>query len=236
MRRLGTILISLLTILALGGSILAANPRGVPHRYLPGSLDGGLERVTVADGGRTVAAWAYRSGAQYDIAISFTDEQGRWSEPLFFGENDGRDQIAPALTADGSGNLYLAFTDRTEGRVLLSWSRADAQFWSAPLALTAPASTVDSPAVRVVGDRLVVAFRLDGRITMIDLPLAGEGGLSLQGISDHPDPVEYVPGAGGDEPNADGDATDEEIIGGGTLPAEIGLPGPKKSQTSDTLR
>jgi hypothetical protein len=196
MRRSVAVIVSVLTILALGTSVLAASPRGVPHRYAPNSLDGRLTEVTRTEDGRTVAAWAYRNGAEYDIAISRTDENGRWSEPEFIGIDDGRDQVQPALAFDAAGNAYLAYADRAEGRVLLSALGADARTWSRPIALTAPGEGAESPALLVVGERLVVAYRIGDELKMIDLPLPGGNGISLQTIVDHPDPVEYVPNPG----------------------------------------
>jgi hypothetical protein len=55
--------------------------------------------------------------------------------------------------------------------------------------------------LRVVSDRLAVAFRIGDELQLIDLPLTDTSGqISLLGIVDHPDPVEYVPDPGTDDP------------------------------------
>lgn len=184
-----------LALVVAGGTILAGGPGRVadtPHRYNPQSLDGRLTLLNSATDGRAWAAWAYRSGAQYDIALTTRDDAGLWSEPVFIGDGDGRDQVEPVLAADSSGNLYVAYTDREEGRILLSSMRAGAGRWSAPMPVTAPGSGSHAPALRVVADRLVVAYRKGSDIVIIDLPLIGVG-MSLNGLGDHPDPVGYAP-------------------------------------------
>ncbi len=212
MRKTVMILISISTILALSGSVLAASPRELPHRYNPNSMDGKLTQLTRTTDGRTWAAWAYRSGAQFDVAVTSTDENGYWSEPIFIGANDGADQIQPVMAGDFDGNVYLAFTDRASGRILLATLSAGSDTWTAPLALTAPCAGASSPALRVVRDRLVVAYRSGRGIDMIDLPLAGiDGGFSSDTINDNPDPVEYNP-----EPEEEVDDPDNGVITIGT--------------------
>jgi hypothetical protein len=196
-----TVFLSLLTIFALGTSVLADPPRGVPHRYAPNSLDGRLAQIDRVEGDRTLAAWAYRNGAEYDIAISRVDENGQWTEPVFIGLDDGRDQTQPALALDADGNAYLAYADQAEQRVLVAVLRADRDEWSFSLAVTAPGAEAQSPALRVVGNRLVVAFRTGEELQMIDLPLTQtDDQPSLLTIVDGPEPVEYVPTPGTDSP------------------------------------
>jgi hypothetical protein len=202
MRKSVTVLISVLCILALGTVVLAGPRRGAPHRYAPNSLDGRLAQIERIEGERTLAAWAYRNGAEYDIAISQMDESGHWTEPVFIGIDDGRDQIQPALALDAGGNVYLAYSDRAEGRVLVVVLRADRNEWSRPVALSSRGAGAQSPLLHIVGNRLVVAYRTGEDLQMIDLPLTETNGLpSLLTIIDHPDPVEYVPGPGTDVPS-----------------------------------
>jgi hypothetical protein len=201
MRKSVTVFATVLCVLALGTAVLAASARGVPHRYSPHSLDGRLAQIDRVEGDSSLAAWAYRNGAEYDIAISRVDENGRWTEPVFIGVDDGRDQTQPALALDSDGNAYLAYADRAEGRVLLVVLRADRDEWSRPVALTALGADAQSPLLRVVGNRLVVAYRTGEELQMIDLPLTGSDEQpSLLQIVDHPDPVEYVPNPGTDSP------------------------------------
>ena len=224
MRKSVTVIVTILTILALGTSVFAATPRGLPHRYAPNSLDGRLTQVTRVEDGRTLAAWAYRNGAEYDIAVSRVDENGRWSEPMFIGIDDGRDQVQPALAIDADGNAYLAFADRAEGRILLSALCVDGEAWSRPVALTAPGAEATSPALLIVGDRLVVAYQTGGDLKMIDLPLTGtDGSASLLTIVDHPDPVEYVPNPGDASP-IDGWKGGRWIIDDQDRPIDVMIP------------
>jgi hypothetical protein len=207
MRKTVMILISTFTILALSGSVLAASPRELPHRYNPNSMDGKLTQLTRATDGRTWAAWAYRSGAQYDVAVTSTDENGYWSDPIFIGSNNDGDQVQPVMAGDVDGNVYLAYTDRASGRIQLATLSAGTDRWTPAIPLTEPGSGASSPALRVVRDRLVVAYRSGRGIDMIDLPLAGiDGGFSSTTINDNPDPVEYRP-----NPKDDGDEPEDGI-------------------------
>lgn len=213
MRKSVTVLVAILMILALGTSVYAATPRGLPHRYAPKSLDGRLTQVTRVEDGSILAAWAYRNGPEYDIAISRADENGRWSEPVFIGVDDGRDQVQPVLTLDADGNAYLAFADRAAGRILLSKLRADGNGWTLPMVLTAPGTGAESPSLLVAGDKIIVAYRIGDEVKMIALPLTVMDGIvSLDTIVDHPDPVEYV-SPPGDAPPIDGWKDGKWIIG-----------------------
>jgi hypothetical protein len=174
----------------LAGSLAWAGPHGrqLPHRYLPGSLDGRLVEVTNPADGTLWSAWAYRNGAEYDLALSFRDELGFWSEPLLIGADDGLDQTQPALAADSRGNVYLAYTEQRPDRIMLCWLQAGTTTWSDPVALTELGIRAMYPALRVVGERLVVAFRSGRGSVILDLPLLE----SVVGTSmnDGPDPVE----------------------------------------------
>jgi len=236
MRKSVTVIVTILTILALGTSVFAETPRGLPHRYAPNSLDGRLTQVTRVEGGRTLAAWAYRNGPEYDIAVSRVDDNGRWTEPVFIGIDDGRDQVQPALAIDPDGNAYLAFADRAEGRILLSALCADGNAWSRPIALTAPGAEAASPALLVVGDRLVVAYQTGDELKMIDLPLTGTDGIaSLLTIVDHPDPVEYVPDPGDTSP-IDGWKDGRWIIDDQDRPVDVMIGRRGQNEGSDSPR
>ena len=85
MRKLLTVLI--LTTLA-AGTVSAAG-KGVrrddyPTRYVPRSLDGAIVQIQNDVDGRGWSAWAYRNGAEYDLAVSVSTSPGVWSEPRFF--------------------------------------------------------------------------------------------------------------------------------------------------------
>lgn len=209
-----------LTICLVGASLATAAIADQPRRYNPRSLDGALATVHNPVDGRTWSAWAYRAGAEYDIAISYRDDSGVWSEPVFLGAYDRRDQVHPALVADPAGNLYLAYTDRSSGAVLLTALRAGSESWFDPVPVTLADERGHMPALSVVRDRLVVAFRSGNGIVIRDFPL-----LSLPytggSINDHPDPF----GMGGDGGSAGGggDDDDDDDDGGASGSSNGGL-------------
>ena len=71
---------------------------------------------------------------------------------------------------------------------------------------------------------------------MIDLPLTGTDGIaSLLTIVDHPDPVEYVPGPGGDTP-ADGWRDGRWVIDDSDRPVNVTIPSRGTSESSGSIR
>ncbi len=187
-----TSLATLLTATCLlTGSLAFAGPRmseqQQPLRYNPRSLDGPLVTVTTGLDGRTWSAWANRDGAEYDIALSFRDPGGVWSEPRFIGRDDGTDQVQPALAVDGFGTVYLAFADLGTGAVRYTALPAGGSAWTAVTAVTRDGERGFMPALSIVGGRLVVAFR-SGRLVVIrDVPLL-DPAVRPEGIHDSPDP------------------------------------------------
>ena len=204
MRKPVAMLVNLLVASCLCSSSFAAGTRTLPHRYLPGSLDNGLSLLRSADGG-TIAVWAYRSGAEYDIACSRAEAGGRWTEPTFIGAGDGVDQLEPALAEDGDGNLFVAYTDAALGTIRVALLEADGALAAEPLVVRSKDSRASFSAAQliVVGEHVIVAFRDAERTRMIDVPRA----ILLQGsalltITESGDPVEYRPGT--DQPGNDG--------------------------------
>jgi hypothetical protein len=173
---------------------------GRPHRFAPEARDGGLVQIQSPTDGRTWAAWAYRNGAEFDLAISFTDRAGFWSEPVFVGLDDGSDQIQPALAVDRLGTVYLAFVDRASDVIVITALRAGTQVWSMRTALTEPAAHGRWPSLAVVGNRLVVAYRSGDEVQIMDLPLlpALSPAATTQGINDGPDPTGIIDDSGSD--------------------------------------
>ena len=189
-------------LIAVSPALAASRTRDLPHRYLPNSLDGRLETATNPGDGSDWSAWAYRNGSEYDIAVSHRDQDGQWSEPLLIGEFDGRDQSEPFLATDRFGTVYLAFAERSPDRIMIAWKLAGRQNWTAPQPITADGLTARTPAVRVVGDRLVLCFRAGRGIVIADYPIADPvAGTTI--FNDGPDPVEVH------EPPGDGDEDDE---------------------------
>ena len=190
MRKPLSLIVALCCIVLLASSLAWAGPRGrnLPNRYLAESLDGRLvETLNPVDGTRW-AAWAYRNGAEYDLAIAFRDEQGFWSEPLLIGVDDDLDQTQPALAADNWGNIYLAYTEQKPDRIMLTWLAYESSTWSPPIALTDPSIEAMYPALHVTGESLIVAFRAGRGSVILDLPLL-DPVMHGDGLQDMPDPV-----------------------------------------------
>lgn len=169
-------------------TLAAGREAGRPHRFVPEALDAGLVRVHNPLDGRTWAAWGYRNGGEFDLALSFTTDGVSWSEPTLFGLDNASDQVEPTFALDPSGTLYLAFTDRGAKAIRLSVLPAGGTQWSTPALLTNPLLHGHSPALAVVGDRLVVAFRSKQQVLLFDVPLF-EQPLETRGINDGPDPT-----------------------------------------------
>ena len=174
-------------VLAVGALTAEGRARALPPRYSPAALDGPLVQVDNPVDGRTWAVWAFRNGAEYDLALSFVDSNGGWHVPSMVGEGDRRNQTQPALATDARGTVYLAFVDGPERRLLLTSLEAGYDEWSPVVTLSRPNERAAKPALRVVNGRLVVAYMDGVRLQLLDQPLAG----SLpEGVSEGPDPFD----------------------------------------------
>jgi hypothetical protein len=183
-RRLFPVLVLLLS--AVAAPLTFASTRPLPVGFNP-SLDGKPVYATNAASGAVWTAWSYRSHGEFDLAISYRDTSGTWSEPVFLGRLDGLDQISPALVSDAAGHLYLAYSVRQTSQIFLSVLPCGEGTWSAPMPVTPREDQYFSPALAVVADRLVVGFRaFDGKVALRDLPLHVPVNGSL-GIYDNPD-------------------------------------------------
>ena len=192
-RRRTSLAVFLTAACLLTGSLALAGPRiseqqPQPLRYNPRSLDGPLATVTSVVDGRTWSAWAYRDGSEYDVAVSFRDPGGFWSEPQFIGRDDGADQVQPALAVDALGNLYLAFADLGTGAVRFTALPAGGSSWTSGMAVTQDGERGFMPTLSIVGDRLVVAFRSGRAVVIRDVPLLDPAVVRPGGIHDSPDP------------------------------------------------
>ena len=187
-------------VLACGAAVLAAGAlaaggrsAALPPRYSPGSLDGPLVQLDNPVDGRTWAVWAFRNGAEYDLALTFVDSNGGWHAPSMVGQGDRRNQTQPTLATDAKGTVYLAFVDGPERRLLLTTLRLE-DFgwtgWSEPATLSLPDERVAKPVLKVVGGRLVVAYLVAGTPRLLDLPLVGD---LPEGVSEGPDPFDGLP-------------------------------------------
>ena len=195
MRRTRLPIVALLLALP-GASGAWAGEAALPHRYSTSSLDGGLVQIQNPVDGRAWSVWAYRSGAEYDIAVSVR-QGGLWSEPSFLGQADSKSQIQPALTVDPSGNLYLAFALREIGQIMLSTLRVGSDVWSAPVSIVGEPGRHFAPALRIVGGMLVVAYRSGAYVGITVVPLLGQVSRP-EGIQDGPDGFP-LPGSSSDD-------------------------------------
>ena len=199
---LSVVLLCLFSVLAGSAALAGTRDRDLPTRYLPGSLDGQLDMVTNQLDGREWAAWAYRNGAEFDIAVAVRDEDGIWSEPYLIGVDDGIDQAEPVLAIDSRGSLYLAYAERSPAQVLLTWLPVGGRTWHEPVELTTSGVRTGSPELKIVVDRLVVAFRAGRGLVILDLPLVDPvNGTNI--FNDGPDPVDAR--GDGAEPTSEGD-------------------------------
>lgn len=178
-------------LLGLGPGLAAAPlvlPDDVPHRYSMADRDGDPVYVTDPATGISWSAWAYRASGEFSIALAVRSPGERWSEPVFLGLDDGLDQIEPVLAVDGWGNFYLAYTQREEGAIRMSALPVGRDVWFEPRTVTARADFASSPAMLVVRDRLVLAYRAGLEVKLLDWALLGPPGTySAKGIQDGPD-------------------------------------------------
>ncbi len=193
MRRTSVSVLTLLLALSTASGVWAGS--ALPHRYSAQALDGPLLQILNPVDGRFWSIWAYRSGAEYDIAISALQEDGSWSEPRFLGEADSLSQMHPAAAVDAMGNVYLAFAVRENGRIILSTLRRGSSIWSAPVLIVGEPGRHFAPAVRIVGGELVVAYRTGAAVEISVLPLLVPD--RPAGIQDGPDSLP-LPGSTGD--------------------------------------
>ena len=164
---------------------LAAGP-GAPvfSRDYVARLDG-APVTAVGPDGRLWSVWSYRAVGEFDVAISVRGSDGTWAPATFLGRRDGVDQIYPSIAIDGNGNVYVAFATRTPQRIWTSVLPLGQPMWSEPSAVTLD-HAASAPTLRVVRDRLVIAYRDQRAVRIVDLPVY-VAPQSPDGISDGPD-------------------------------------------------
>ena len=179
----------------------------VPRRYNPRSLDRSLTVLELPDASAVWSAWSYRNQGEFDLAVSVRQADGIWSEPEWIGFGDGIDQSHPALAADASGHLYLAWSEARLGRVLMSMRPRSAASWSTPIVLTDPDAHGTSPSLAIVGGQLVAAWREGADVEIRDLGptlAASAGDVVTRTIQDGADPL----GMTGEGADPEGDEFD----------------------------
>lgn len=176
--------------LLLSAVALAAGGHRMPDRYAPGSLDGTPIVVEDAAHGRTWSAWAYRNGAEYDIAVSVLDGSGVWSEPVLFGRDDGVDQTDPALAIDADGTVYLAFAVADARVIRFATLREGTGSWIGPVTAAHTQGAAGAPALLLVADRAVLAYRDGESVRMLAFRRLAAGAISTFGIQEGPDVID----------------------------------------------
>jgi hypothetical protein len=189
-RRLLTAII--VTTLAAGTAFAAGKGtrHDYPTRYVPRSLDGEIVQVRNDIDGHAWSAWAYRNGAEYDLALSVSLIPGVWGEPRLLGLDDGLNQGQPAFSIDSSGNVYLAYSGG-DGSVHVRALRAGSLTWSPAATLADERGRLSSPSLKVVGNSLVIGYRLGERVELATLPLLPSPAEvnTVASIYDGPDPT-----------------------------------------------
>ncbi len=135
--------------------------------------------------GRSVAAWAYRSGGEFDLAVSVREaDSTMFGAPVFFGRGNRADETDPALAFDASGAAYLAYSMPNPSRIGVSVLLPGTTEWSLPVVVSG-VEVASSPSLLVLGNRLIVGFRTPRGTGLVDLPIASE--IHADGIEDGPD-------------------------------------------------
>jgi hypothetical protein len=189
-----------LSISVVGSATAAPAPKGAPSigQHMP-QIDGPVSSLTGADG-RTFAAWAYRANGEFDIAVTIQDAGSTsWTEPVFFGRHNGSDDVLPALAIDAHGTAYVAYAMSNPSRVALVMLPAGSTSWTEPVVVSGKDSAT-SPALMIVGDRLVIAFRTANGVTMINVPVLASS--ITNGIEDGPDGTDGLGIKNKDHPTA----------------------------------
>lgn len=207
---------------ALAGSAMAASPArksdslqtakgSVVADHIP-EVDGPVTTLAGPDG-RMWAAWTYRASHEFDIAISSRDEStATWSTPVFIGRRSGSDEIEPALAVDSRGAVYVAFATTNPPRVFVTTLAVGSTAWSEPIVVSGT-EAASSPALLLVGERLIVAYRTARGVGMVGFPTVGSEN-QIQGIQDGPEPTDPL------------GVKDKHLPAGGPQPASSRLPLP----------
>ncbi len=164
--------------------VLAQGTRDLPHRYSPRLLDGTPVVASNELTGTAWSAWTYRLRGESDIALAFRDASGSWSEPVFIGAGDRLDQVEPALALDARGNFYLVFAERQTGSIHATALGSGRTDWFSPTRVTGPDELASSPSLRVVDDRLVMAYRVGREVRIVDWELLGA--INPEGVQEGP--------------------------------------------------
>ena len=199
-----------LTLAATAGLSVAGLPSDhQPCRYAPGSLDQEPVLAINPVDGSVLAAWGYREGGEYSIAIALKTGES-WSEPVFIGRDDRVNQVDPALVFDQYGVAYLAFSVPSLGQVLMTAIAGNPGDMLTPQVVSQDGIPSGRPALQVIGSRLAVAFRTGSGVAIRNLPLyRPDESASALGIQEGPDAVDPLSWVF----DGDGKDSDEENSG-----------------------
>jgi hypothetical protein len=206
--------LAIATALVTGLTVVAAQDAlDLPTSYSPRLLDSRPVVVTDDLTGTAWSAWTYRVRGESDIALSFRGSNGEWTEPVFIGAEDRRDQIQPALQRDDNGNVYLAYVVRQTGAIHTTALAVGREGFFAPTQVTGSGERASSPTLRVVGDRLVMAYRSGRQVKMLDWAMLGA--YTPSGIQEGPEGFPSI-AVKQDDPSHElpGEDTEEETSGG----------------------
>lgn len=182
-------------LLAVALPAVAAPRDDTFNRFVSPRLDGVPVAVDNAVTGQTWSAWSYAQSGEFDLALSVRGADGRWSRPVLLGESDGIDQVDPALAVDPSGVVYVAYTERGTGNVHIAVLASPSGNWTRFVSVATSEGSAASPSMKIVGDRLVVAFRAGRGVEIHDFALLAPN--SMLGIDDGPDPFGGAGASGG---------------------------------------
>jgi hypothetical protein len=197
MRRPGTRIGALVIAgLALTSSAAAAGPSGeisvdrFDHRQYSRGLDGHPVTATSPVDGAVWTAWTFVDRAGSDIAITTQDASGSWTDPVFFQSSDGLNQRQPDLSVDANGTVYLAYAVAQTGEIFLVTRPYTTGEWTLPSRISAPNERASGPALRIVSNRLVVAYRAGRDTVIVDLPTWSPPVSTPNGVHEGPDVID----------------------------------------------
>lgn len=167
------------------------------QRMLPIQLGPEDGPLTMADNGHglRLAAWAYQSGLEVDIALS-QRVGNTWTPVELFGQGNGLIDREPDLAFLPDGRpvlIWVQFHPRS-GHSDVVFSLLTAEGWRAPERVNAPGTSASAPhLVPTLGQLSVVFANGSGQlVTRAFSTNSGEGGYRSESGSNGPDPMPNI--------------------------------------------
>lgn len=182
--------------IALAGSAAAAGrPAEIDggvfgHRLYVHGLDGQPVTATSPLDGSVWAAWTFADRAASDVAVSVLESSGSWSDPVLFESFDGLSQREPDVAIDAGGTVYVVYSVAQSEEIFLVARPPWTGEWSSPSRVSAPDESASAPILQVVGDRLVIAYRVGRGTNIVDLPLWEPPPVRTNGVQEGPDVID----------------------------------------------